>query len=133
MSYQIDYDGFHRFAKTNRPYASIFCYGVKPPPGSPPVRLAALIDTGADYLVLPNYVGQKVGLNLHNYPSSPVLTAGGNTPATIVKDFTIKLEGVSIEVTAQFLNITRALLGLSPLLRAIDFGLSVNRRWFFKK
>jgi predicted aspartyl protease len=133
MSYRVDYDGFHRFATNNRPYASLYCFGVKPSLAPRPVRLAALIDTGADYLVLPNWVGHNVGLNLRNYRSIPVLTAGGYTPATIVKDFTIEIEGKSIEVTAHFLNITRALLGLNPLLTAIDFGLGVNLRWFYKK
>jgi hypothetical protein len=36
-------------------------------------------------------------------------------------------------VTAQFLNITGALLGLPALLSAIDVGLDNNLRWFFKK
>lgn len=133
MSYRVDFDGFYPFASTNRPYASISCYGVKPHLTTRPARLSALIDTGADYLVLPNYVGQRVGLNLHNYPSTPVLTAGGSTPATMVDDFTIKLEGKFIEVKVQFLDIAGALLGLPALLSAIDVGFDNRLRWFFKK
>lgn len=133
MSYRVDFDGFYPFASNNRPYASISCYGVKPSLSPRPARLSALIDTGADYLVLPNWVGLCVGLNLHHYPSKPVLTAGSSAHATMVDDFTIELEGQSIEVSVQFVNIAGALLGLPALLSAIDVGFDNNLRWFFKK
>lgn len=129
MTINIPYDGAHAFS-TNRPYADIYCHGISGRVPKP-FHLGALIDTGADHLELPNKVAHQVGINLSAYPSHPVLTAGGYLPVVVVPNFTVDIEGKLVQVTAHFLGITTALLGLRAILRAVDFGLDTSQ-WFYK-
>jgi len=126
----LPYDGAHAYAN-NRPYADIYCHGVKGKI-TKPFHLSALIDSGADYLELPNKVAQQLGLNLATYPSHQVLTAGGYFPVTVVNGFTVDIEGKLVVVTAHFLAISTALLGLRAFLTAIDLGLDTTK-WLYRK
>jgi predicted aspartyl protease len=125
----ITYDGAHKFS-SNRPYADIYCHGVHGRIAKP-FHLAALIDTGADYLELPNTVARHLGITLSTFPSHQVLSAGGYLPVTVVNGFSVDIEGKVVTVTAHFLGITTALLGLRAILSAVDVGLDTTQ-WFFK-
>jgi predicted aspartyl protease len=130
MSIRVDYDGSNGYS-ANRPYADIYCHGIS---GRvlKPVHLAALIDTGADYLELPNSVATQLGITLSSYPTHSVLTAGGYAPVRVVKSFSVEIEGKVVAVTAHFLSISTALLGLDAILSAIDLGFDV-KNWLYKK
>lgn len=130
MSYQVDYDGYHGY-QTGRPYIDLYCHGVGGRVAQP-FHLSALIDTGADYLELPNSVAQQLGINLQAYPAHQVLTAGGYAPIRIVTGFSVEIEGKLVSVTAHFLAISTALLGLDALVSAIDVGLDTTQ-WLYKK
>jgi predicted aspartyl protease len=130
MSIPVTYDGANRFV-SNRPYADIYCHGVAGRIAKP-FHLSALIDTGADYLELPNAVAAQIALNLTAYPSHQVLTAGGYFPVTVVNGFTVDIEGKLVKVTAHFMGISTALLGLRAILAAVDIGLETTQ-WLYKK
>ena len=130
MAVPVTYDGAHNFAN-NRPYADIYCHGVAGAIAKP-FHVSALIDTGADYLELPNAVARQLGINLAPYPSRQVNTAGGYLPVTVVKGFTVDIEGKLVSVTAHFFAISTALLGLRAILAAIDVGFDTSR-WLYKK
>ncbi len=130
MPYQVDYDGFYGYYK-NRDYANIYCHVVEGRVPQP-FRLAALIDTGADYLELPNSVAQQLGLNLSMYPANLVLTAGGYLPVAVVPNFGVEIEGKLVSVTAHFMALSTALLGLSVIIASADIGFDVNK-WLYKK
>jgi len=130
MAYQVEYDGYHGYVR-NRAYADIYCHGVAGRLPKP-FHLAALIDTGADYLELPNSVAQQLGLNLSVYPTNLVLTAGGYIPVAVVPNFGVEIEGKLISVTTHFIALSTALVGLSVIIAAVDIGLDVSR-WLYKK
>jgi predicted aspartyl protease len=130
VAINVSYDGAHGYV-TNRPYADIFCHGVSGRTSSP-FHLAALIDTGADYLELPTAVATSVGVNLGLYPTHTVVTAGAGTASVVVvSNFSVDIEGKLVAVTAHFLSGSTALLGLRAILSAVDFGLEVSR-WLYK-
>jgi predicted aspartyl protease len=129
MTIQISYNAAHRFAN-NRPYADIYCHGVAGKTAKP-FHVAALLDTGADYLELPNAVAHQLGIALANYPSHQVLSAGGYLPVTVVNNFSVDIEGKLVQVTAHFLAMSTALLGLRAILTAIDFGMDIGS-WLYK-
>lgn len=129
MSFSITYTGAHKFS-SNRPYADIYCHGLSGRIAKP-FHLAALIDTGADYLELPNTVARHLGVTLGAHPSHQVLSAGGYLPVTVVNGFYVDIEGKLVSVTAHFLGITTALLGLRAVLAAVDVGLDTIQ-WFYK-
>lgn len=130
MSIQFVYDADHGYVR-NRPYADIYCHGIRPNIANP-LHLAVLVDTGADYLELPNGVAQKLNLNLGQYQKNFVLTAAGHAPVTIVPKFYVEVETKLVMVTAHFLAISTGLLGLDAILTAVDFGFQTTR-WLYKK
>jgi len=130
MAYQVDYDGYYGYIG-GRPYADIECHGVAGRVQSP-LRLSALIDTGADYLALPLSAAQALNINLSTYTASSVFTAGGYVSAVTIPSFSVEIEGKLVTVKAQFMAIPQALLGLQAFLTAIDIGLDL-RKWLFKK
>ena len=130
MSIQITYDGSNSYV-TNRPYADIFCHGIGGRTARP-LHLSALIDTGADYLELSPVVASLLGMNLAIYPSHPIITAAGVTSVSVVNNFAVEIEGKLVRVTAHFLPLSTALLGLRAILAAVDFGLDTGK-WLYKK
>jgi predicted aspartyl protease len=130
MAYQVDYDGYNGYVR-NRAYADIYCHGLGGRVPNP-FHLAGLIDTGADYLELPNSVAQQLGLNLSLYSTNLVLTAGGYIPVAIVPNFGVEIEGKLVTVTTHFMALSTALVGLSVIIAAVDIGLDPNR-WLYKK
>jgi predicted aspartyl protease len=129
MTISVTYDGSHAFRQTQRPYADIYCHGITGRIPSPQ-HVGALIDTGADHLELPNKVARQLGINLGAFPSQTISTAGGYISVTVVRNFSVEIEKKLVQVTAHFLPITTALLGLRAVLAAIDLGFDISN-WLY--
>jgi len=59
------------------------------------------------------------------------MTASGPTDALELPNFLVEFEGIQIQVLAQFMNTQQALIGLEPLLMAMELGFD-GHQWFFK-
>lgn len=128
MSISITYDGDYALVR-GRPFVNIACHGLSSI--STPYRCAAIIDTGADHLTLPDSVAALIGLNLSTYPTTTITTARGPTGARLVGGFRVDIDGQPLRITAQFLSTTPELVGLTALLSAFNFGID-PRRWLYK-
>jgi len=132
MLFPVTYDGVHAFFR-NRPYADVYCHGVNGVVApAKQLHLSLLVDTGADYLELPNSVARQLNINLNaGYPQNQILTAGGYLPVTVVNNFTVTIEGKNVSVTAHFSSISNGLLGLRAILAAVNFGLD-TKQWLYE-
>jgi predicted aspartyl protease len=128
MSISVDYDGSHGFI-TGRPHADIACHGTSR--AAKPYCCPALVDTGADYLTLPNDVAELLGIDLSPMTKTRIATASGVTLARIVDDFYVEIEGALFRVRAQFTPNTPVLLGLNAILSAMDIGVNPSD-WLYK-
>lgn len=124
MSVGITYAGRHAWLGSgtnfsNRPYTFLRVAG---PAGY--MDLWALVDTGADYLMLDASVATATGLNLASASRIYVTVAGGGTVAVHkLAGVPITVEGRSGHVEALFGTVTTPLLGRTAILGVIDFGI----------
>ena len=114
-----------RSRKTNyawRPYAEITVHGKN----GIVDRWFALIDTGADDLVLPSGIARRFGIDLSVLKQVSVQTAAGY--AVIYKQTTIEieLEGRKRSVDVLFGPTRTPLIGRNALLKLIKFGIDLN-------
>jgi predicted aspartyl protease len=88
------------------------------------VTYACLVDTGADWLQLPDAAAFKAGVNLAAGTPLTLGTAGGGGVAgTLVRGVSLKIEGKGIITAVFFVPGGAALLGRSGLLAAYDLGM----------
>jgi predicted aspartyl protease len=111
---------------SNRPYTWMRVHG---PTGI--YDLWALVDTGADYLMLDGTVANSVGINLSNASLIPVHSWWGGTSLPLVPNVQITVEGKSAAVDALFGNHGTPLLGRTAIIPAIDFGID-NIGWLYR-
>jgi len=111
----------------NRPYTWMRVHG---PAGT--YDLWALVDTGADYLMLETAVANSVGISLGNANTITVnLAGGGTTSLQLVQNVRITVEGKSANVDALFGSHGTPLLGRTAIIPAIDFGID-NIGWLYR-
>lgn len=125
----VKYFVSHLFIR-GRPEAAIFCHGVGTRSATP-FRVSATVDTGADFLTLPDAVASRLGINLSNFPKLSIITAGGIAGATAVDNFLVEIENVLVTVKAYFCPSAPALLGLNAVLSAVDIGIQPDQ-WHSK-
>src|ERR1700684_2777098 len=105
--------------RSNRPYTWMRVHG---PRGIH--DLWALVDSGADYLMLQTAVACRVGIDLCGIPTTYANTAGGGSiPIQHVHNVQITVEGHSATVEVYFGGHGTPLLGRTAFLAAIDFGM----------
>lgn len=107
----------------NRPLAQVELLG---PVAT--IRLLALVDTGADYLQVPEAEAIAAGFNTSLAMPITVSTAGSPVTMTLLAGETVSVEGKSVTVSI-LLNpdpTSEALLGRDALLAAYDAGFNVN-------
>lgn len=105
----------------NRPYSNVTLLGVR---GNPDVNFYALVDTGADYLQLPQSAAAAAGINLRSATSKVVHGATGSLSMFFVSGVSVEVEGKTVVVDCLFdpTNSSSALLGRQCLLAAVEAG-----------
>ncbi len=114
----------------NRPYSNITLLGVG---GHPDVNFSALVDTGADYLQLPQSAATKAGINLSSAQPKPVHGATGTAFMLFVSAVRVEVEGKVLVVDVFFdpTNTSSALLGRQCLLAAVEAGFNASE-WLWE-
>ncbi|WP_031437441.1 aspartyl protease family protein [Methylobacter tundripaludum] len=114
----------------NRPYSNITLLGVG---GCSDVNFSALVDTGADYLQLPQSAAIKAGINLDGAHPTPVHGATGTAFLLFVSAVRVEVEGKVVVVDAFFdpTNSSSALLGRQCLLTAVEAGFKASE-WLWE-
>jgi hypothetical protein len=84
-----------------------------------------LIDSGADYVVLPEKAGLRAGINLPAIPSTRLNGVGGNVTAELARGVKLEFEGLTIaaDVMFDYSNSVPALFGRSGILALKEIGL----------
>ncbi|HTP48375.1 MAG TPA: aspartyl protease family protein [Casimicrobiaceae bacterium] len=84
-----------------------------------------LIDSGADYVVLPEKAGLRAGVNLPAQPSTTLRGVGGSVRAELVANVSLEFEGLAIvaEVMFDYSNSVPALFGRSGIRALKEIGL----------
>lgn len=134
MTIHVSYTGRHGWGSpihvAYRPYAEI-----RFPLHAPPVRLWALLDSGADYLQLDSYWAHQLRIDpkRQGTPLSVTLAGGGTRSYDFVRRLTVEIEGKRVVVDCLFSTGAGAtpLLGRLAFLAAVDVGLDVNG-WLYK-
>lgn len=113
------------FHRDNRPYAD-----VKLITNTSNHTTKCLVDTGADYLQLPNSVAAQAGLSLASATVKHVKNAtGGTTPYHFLTKVDVEIEGVLITTDIMFGPANcLCLAGRTCLLTAFDVGFD-NKSW----
>ena len=107
----------------NRPWAD-----VKISPSHPAsVTYKCLVDTGADYLLLPMSAANLVGITPAGR-SVNVSTAAGVAAMILEPGVDVEIEGLNVTVSVLFdpTNTTRLVAGRNVLLAAFEFGFDVT-------
>ncbi|PWU19920.1 MAG: hypothetical protein C5B50_05675 [Verrucomicrobia bacterium] len=128
MATTITFTNDKKFGSSNKPIANLVVHA----PLSK-LNFNALVDTGADYIVIPH--GALV-LGWKHPPKSTVsvATVGGTLPLTIAKGVTVEVEGQTFTTDIVFSpSITGkgALLGRVDLLGLFEVGMD-NTQWLWK-
>jgi len=114
----------------NRPYSNVTLLGVA---GNPNVNFSALVDTGADYLQLPESAAITAGIDLSRSVPKPVHGATGTAVFIFVTGIDFEIEGKVVVVDALFdpTNSSSALLGRQALLAAVEAGFNASE-WLWE-
>lgn len=86
-----------------------------------------LVDTGADYLQLPEAAATLVGISVVGTPVS-VSTVAGIANMTLVPNVDVEIEGVAVNISVLFdkTNVTSPIAGRNVLLAAFELGFDVS-------
>jgi predicted aspartyl protease len=102
------------------------------PSGSRSSIIQCLVDTGADYTVIPTYI--VLGFNVTSTSPFSVTTAGGYVTYNIQTGVDVEIEGFRIKTDILFDPSPSAayipILGRVTLLSAFDFGFNINE-WLY--
>jgi predicted aspartyl protease len=91
-------------------------------------RFWAMVDTGADSLILDLGIAAQLGVPL-GPPNHAVATAGGMVGMHLVPGLTVDLAGTRIQTDALFGLLPMPLLGRGPLLAAVEAGFG-RQQWY---
>lgn len=125
----IYFNGGSQFHQDNRPYAD-----VKIISGSGPTHTTkCLVDTGADYLQLPEDIGIQAGLPLHLADVQPAKNSNGDlTSFRLLRGVEVEIEGARVQVDILFgPRGSMCLAGRTALLEAFDIGMDANN-WLYE-
>lgn len=105
----------------NRPYADVVLNPSRV--GAPTHK--CLVDTGADYLLLPGSAAAASGLSLATSVPSTVSTAGGRAAMQLLRAVSVEIEGYRVVVDVLFdpTNKCPPLAGRGVLLPAFSIGM----------
>ncbi|MEX2567484.1 MAG: retropepsin-like aspartic protease [Cyclobacteriaceae bacterium] len=114
----------------NRPYSNITLLGGN---GNLNVNFKALVDTGADYLLLPKSAASSAGINLNAAKTWTVHGATGTSSMLFFANVSVEVEGKTVIVDCLLdpTNSSCALLGRQCLLAAVEAGFNTTE-WLWK-
>lgn len=118
-------------AATQGDYAPYAWIRIQNQTGTGTYDLWGLLDTGADYLMLEMGVARRLGIDLSQCRSEPVIVASGQRailPRTTV-NMTILQQPVTVD--AIFGIRGTALIGRTAILKAMDFGIDIDG-WLYR-
>ena len=113
---------------TPRPEGALVLVGIAPKKDH--VFGNVLIDSGADYVVLPEKAGLSAGLNLPPKPATSLNGVGGSVGATLMRGVALEFQTLRIvaDVMFDYSNSVQALFGRSGIRALQDVGLD-RRNW----
>ncbi|MFN8512251.1 MAG: hypothetical protein U0841_06600 [Chloroflexia bacterium] len=87
-----------------------------------------IVDSGADYVTVPQRLGRDLGLDLAQLPRRQFFTLAGQTHALPRAKVTLVCHGVSAEVEVVFSQVQFAFLGRTGLFEHFVFGIDEARQ-----
>lgn len=113
---------------SNRPYTTIVAHGSR---GSS-VPVWGLLDTGADYLVLPEDIAHRIGINPSQLPPRPIIVADGYRASMRFGQVDISFPklGKSAKVEVFWGPPKMVLIGRTAILGAMGFGID-QKGWLY--
>jgi predicted aspartyl protease len=113
----------------NRPYADVILVST---PGNTPTY-KSLVDTGADYLQLPETAANLAGISLIGGKKTTVQGISGSATMTLVSSVQITIEGIAVTVSVLFdpNAASKPILGRQALMAAMDVGFN-TKEWLWK-
>jgi Aspartyl protease len=113
---------------TPRPEAHLVLVGISPSPDH--VFGYVLIDSGADYVVLPEKAGLSAGIALPPRATTTLHGVGGSVGAAMVRGVSLEFETLRItaDVMFDYTNTVGALFGRSGIRVLQDIGID-DRNW----
>jgi hypothetical protein len=93
-----------------------------------------LVDSGADYVVLPEKAGLSAGINLPAKPTTTLNGVGGSVDAELMHNIKLEFQGLSIKADVMFdySNSVPPLFGRSGIRVLQDIGLD-STDWHWNK
>jgi hypothetical protein len=93
-----------------------------------------LVDSGADYVVLPEKAGLSAGINLPAKPTTTLNGVGGSVKAALMYNIDLEFQGLQItaDVMFDYSNAVPPLFGRSGILALKDIGLDPSK-WHWNK
>jgi hypothetical protein len=84
-----------------------------------------LVDSGADYVVLPEKAGLAAGIRLPATPTTTLRGVGGSVNAALMRDIDLEFQSrpIKADVMFDYSNSVRPLFGRSGILALQDIGL----------
>ena len=115
----------------NRPWADVKLLRSSKPKLSVATH-KCIVDTGADYLQLPELAATSIGLSLANTILYSINTAGGTVSMKMLRGAAVDIEGylVTVDVLLDPTNSVTPLAGRGVLLAAFDIGMKPGE-WFW--
>lgn len=138
MSRTIQFDGGYNWGaqpgnlSANRPYCEVTVFGVN---GSASARHFCIVDSGADYLQIPEQILQALGISWDpSWGFVPVMDASMcNFSFRVYRNITVGIEGKTVLVPEIIsLPDVPALLGRTAFLKAMHVGFD-GTGWLYKK
>ncbi len=130
MTYStVDFDAGEQYV-LNRPKGAVVLHGPGGPHGTQ-WKTLALVDTGADYLHLPEEAAQKVGIFLYQAPVFRISTAGG-VIRMVRRNVDVEIQGVKVNVPVNFARGAVPLIGRQAIFRVLEAAGFTTREWLLK-
>jgi hypothetical protein len=108
---------------TPRPEGALVLIGIAPNPDY--AFGYVLVDSGADYVVLPEKAGLSAGIGLPAKPTTTLHGVGGNIAAALMRGLALEFQGLRIaaDVMFDYSNAAPPLFGRSGMRALQDIGL----------
>lgn len=124
----IPYRRASAYGARHRAYVTVALHG---PGQRPRIYTDVLVDTGADFLVLPNAAARAVGLDLSKGIPESVAGVTGTTTLYRLANCQVEVEGTfCVSVDVLFGDGVMPVLGMDAILAAMQVGFT-DREWHY--
>ena len=126
----VDFDAGRSYVG-RRPRGSIILYGPGGPGGKTTWAASALVDTGADYMHLPDAAAADVGISLAG--ARPVRTSTAGAVVTFQQaTVAVEIEGVKVSIPVNFGPNLPALVGRQAIFAILHTSGFTTTEWLLK-